>query len=880
MKLRAISLTNVRRFAGATACLDGLGDGLNLVCAPNEAGKSTFFEALQALIFVAARSGGAEARGLRPYVGGAPEVAAEVELDGARYRIAKRWLSRPFARVTELPSGRVLAQDDEAERWIAARIAGSGPAELLWVRQGMLALEPEGRNPSEKTEQERLQKIRRDLLSSVASELDAITGGQRLDAIAARCEAELGDIATATGKPKAGGPWRLADDEAVALRTELTRLDAHCAELAAALAERAGLREELARVGDPAAARDRAVALAAAERAAEAARVHRSRLDAARDAQRAASLEQAAAAQALEGHDRTTGRRAAAEQDAAATRAVCDAAARALSAAEARETAATAAASAARAAQASARLALDAAERAARGNEAATRAAALGDRLARATALAGEVAAATAEAGAAAASSADVRAAREAAAAFDRARARMDAGAVTIAIAYLPGVSDRISVDGRPLEPGAHVACTGPTTLELPGLGRLSLAPGGDAAVAAREAAAAEAALQAILAPAGARDLAALTAIAERRADAEARASKAAAEIAGLAPQGMAALEAETARVRDAAAGADPDAPEPAAAAAAEAAARAALEAAERALTEAREARLTAAHADTAAQEKRGAAERALAVAAAEAAALPARADLAACLDARCIATADADRIAEELGRAMPDAIAAEATLAQAKAALADAEARRHRLETRDAELGARIATRAEEGVEEERDEVAGRLAEAEARAAGYAAEARALARLRAALATARTAARERYLAPVADELAPLLRLVLDGAEVRLHPTRLLPEALTRDGVEEDLAQLSGGTREQIAILTRLAFARLLARSGRATPVILDDALVFADDARLSRLLDAIGMVAGDVQVILLTCRERVFSDLPATRPVLSPAAIRTADAV
>ena len=228
----------------------------------------------------------------------------------------------------------------------------------------------------------------------------------------------------------------------------------------------------------------------------------------------------------------------------------------------------------------------------------------------------------------------------------------------------------------------------------------------------------------------------------------------------------------------------------------------------------------------------------------------------------------------------MPDAIAAEATLAQAKTALADAEARRHRLETRDAELGARIATRAEEGVEEARDEVAGRLAEAEARAAGYAAEARALARLRAALATARTAARERYLAPVADELAPLLRRVLDGAEVRLHPTRLLPEALTRDGVEEDLAQLSGGTREQIAILTRLAFARLLARSGRATPVILDDALVYADDARLSRLLDAIGMVAGDVQVILLTCRERVFSDLPATRPVLCAATIRTADAV
>ena len=218
----------------------------------------------------------------------------------------------------------------------------------------------------------------------------------------------------------------------------------------------------------------------------------------------------------------------------------------------------------------------------------------------------------------------------------------------------------------------------------------------------------------------------------------------------------------------------------------------------------------------------------------------------------------------------MPDAAAAEAGLAQAKAAVRAAEEQRHRLETRDAELGARIATRADEGVEERRDETAGRLEEAEARAAGYAAEARALTRLRAALATARTAARERYLAPVADELAPLLGLVLDGAELRLHPTRLLPETLARAGVEEDLAQLSGGTREQIALLTRLAFARLLARSGRATPVILDDALVFADDTRFARMLAAVGAVAADVQIIVLTCRERAFTDLPATRPMLS----------
>ena len=110
-------------------------------------------------------------------------------------------------------------------------------------------------------------------------------------------------------------------------------------------------------------------------------------------------------------------------------------------------------------------------------------------------------------------------------------------------------------------------------------------------------------------------------------------------------------------------------------------------------------------------------------------------------------------------------------------------------------------------------------------------------------------------------------------------PRRLLPETLSRGGIEEDLARLSGGTREQIAILTRLAFARLLARTGRATPVILDDAVVYADDDRFARILDAIAAVAADVQVIVLTCRERSFAGVPAVRPALSSLSTETAAA-
>ena len=47
MKLRAIRLYNVRQFGGRGVALEDIRDGLNSFAAPNETGKSTFFDALQ-----------------------------------------------------------------------------------------------------------------------------------------------------------------------------------------------------------------------------------------------------------------------------------------------------------------------------------------------------------------------------------------------------------------------------------------------------------------------------------------------------------------------------------------------------------------------------------------------------------------------------------------------------------------------------------------------------------------------------------------------------------------------------------------------------------------------------------------------------------------
>ena len=130
MRLLSITLNNVRRFTEPVQ-VDGIADGLNVLCEPNEAGKSTIFDAVQALFFVPHRSQAKEVKALRPHAGGAPEVSVEIETEEGRFRLSKRWVSRPEARVTR--DHRLVAQAVEAEAWIARLTGGGdgGPSGLL-----------------------------------------------------------------------------------------------------------------------------------------------------------------------------------------------------------------------------------------------------------------------------------------------------------------------------------------------------------------------------------------------------------------------------------------------------------------------------------------------------------------------------------------------------------------------------------------------------------------------------------------------------------------------------------------------------------------------------------------------------------------------------
>ena len=164
--------------------------------------------------------------------------------------------------------------------------------------------------------------------------------------------------------------------------------------------------------------------------------------------------------------------------------------------------------------------------------------------------------------------------------------------------------------------------------------------------------------------------------------------------------------------------------------------------------------------------------------------------------------------------------------------------------------------------MEEAWRETAEALATAQGRVTAFEHEIAVLTRLTRALETARSHARDLYLRPVMNELRPLLGLLFDDVAITFDDRTLLPQSIVRGGQEEEVDRLSGGMREQLSVLTRLAFARLLARDGRPAPVILDDALVYSDDDRIERMFDALHRQARDQQIIVFSCRQRAFQKL------------------
>lgn len=123
-------------------------------------------------------------------------------------------------------------------------------------------------------------------------------------------------------------------------------------------------------------------------------------------------------------------------------------------------------------------------------------------------------------------------------------------------------------------------------------------------------------------------------------------------------------------------------------------------------------------------------------------------------------------------------------------------------------------------------------------------------------------------MAPVTKRAVRYVQQLLPGCDLSFDEELGLASVL-RAGVEESCGDLSRGTQEQLAILTRLAFADLLLEDGAPISLILDDPLVYSDDARLETMTDILQEASTRMQVILLTCRSKAFRHVDANRIML-----------
>lgn len=869
MKIRAIELSNIRHFAGRRASLSGIGDGITVLSEPNEFGKSTFFDALHALFFEKHRSNKAPVKALQPHAGGAPEVTVEVDLPDGRFQITKRWLSRATARVSDA-NGRIVAMDDEAEAWISQLLGAglAGPSGLLWVRQGLMGLEPEGSSTDEKRERERGLAARRDLMSSVAGEIDMMTGGRRMDGVLDRANAALARLATTTGKPKAGGEWARAVDEAAVLAAQEQGLRVKMLQLGDGLRRRSEVMRSQAALAHPQAVAARDTAVTEARAAHQSALAHAEKLLACARDLTLADLTVDVASKDITRLERLSDRvRVAAVAQKTAVDKGCLAHARAEELTAKHRDAAEIADAAAVQVR-GLRHRLGAAQKAQLASSARQRAGELARLLARALDLQQQLQVDHASRSLLKVTPQAIASADKSQTALDRLTAKSQAQAVTLHFSY-SGAARAVTfagvVDDAPQK--LHNA----TDFDLPGLGRLRVDPG-----AARGAdlgasmAEATAALAKHLAGCGASDLPEARRHLASAQRLDGALQQTALLLADVAPDGVDALR--QAHVTAQAEAGDADGPtEDATVVEALVNAAEVTEAGKLATAKTAHALAVAAGEHRAQTEAdRKSSERAAVEAADEAGDLAALAqtltDLRAALPELQRRAAEVATLSVRLQAEAPDLETAAARLARASSASEQARREADVLREELASLNTRIELLAEQGIEETLDEIFGTRSAAEARAGRYEAEVLALSRLRRALEDARAKARDAYFGPVMRELEPLLAILHPGAALQIDDQSLLPVALTRDGQPEALNILSGGTREQLAILTRLAFARLFARGGQTVPVILDDALVHSDDDRIEAMFTALHRVAKDQQILVLTCRQRAFVALGGER--------------
>ena len=867
MKLSRIALEEFRKFRQPMA-LEGLQDGLNLFVGPNEAGKSTVAAAIRSAFLE--RYSTSKVADLAPHgeSGARPSVELEFTHAGHSYVLKKQFLSR--ARCELLIDGGAQRLDgEEAENALAAllgfELPGRGQSKpdlagipgLLWIQQG------DGQNLQEAAGHAGAHL--REALTQLSGELASGDG----DRLYERVAAERGALLDArNGRPK--GVYKEAEDALTRAAAERDECAQAMAQLNADVDRLAELRRdhERAQAGEPwkdfeakaAEARARLAALAKEREAFEGLR-----------------REQAQAAQTLallqdqvrrDQQDEAELQSLASE--ARAARARVEAAREPLARAQQQRQAHAAAVDAARQRVTSVQAVADRRDLEHQLLQLGVEIERLDGALKEVTALIEQGSALKAETMRIEIADADIEALRKSERELANLQLQQQASATRLS--YQLEAGGRALLDGRMLSGADEVLLTAAAELELPGVGRLRIEPGGkDLPALKREIDAARAASAALLQRLDVESLAQ----AEQR---YARHGALLRELDGMrktlgihAPKGVDVLrgqrdDALARRVQlqerldklPAAPQADDGGDLPGA------------------LQALREAEAVSAQAETAL----AAAQRTMDTDGARAQLLENQtAARSAELQSPERATqrqARAGRLAEvrsshdELERRVREAQAALAghrpelveqdVQRYEKSAAIEREAQ-HKRHGEILQLQGKLDQAGAQGLGERLSEAEAACERLERRRDDFARRAAALELLQKLLADKRAAATQRLQAPLARRLNHYLALLFPEADLRLDDA-LLPAALRRAGGEDQLSALSFGTREQLGILARFAYADLLREAGRPTLLLLDDALVHTDDARRDFMKRALFDAATRHQILMFTCHGEAWRDM------------------
>ncbi len=866
MKLRALRLWNVRKFADRGIAIENIGDGVNVLSAENEFGKSTSFDALHAAFFQPFSGTPKSVQLLRPYSGGSPHVEVDVETPEGQFRISKTYYAGKKAIITEIATNRIIAQADAAEAWIAKLMRGgsTGPAGLLWVQQG--ATEIGGGSNKEKDEERR---VREDVLTSVTDdEVEFLTGGRRMSRVLERTKAELERLVTGTGKPKAGGPYAEVITEHAELTAKEADLKAQIDELRSALDARRKKLNRLKDLNDPDAARERLQQKRDGAERLDAAKEQSGKLAMAEAEEKLAAEKCQTANRALESHqskleklDKLTAQlvngaaqfeQAELKRDEALS--ANDASQKALEVCDKRLN--------------DARGLLVTAQRTKDAERAAEQFTELKTQLEKAEALRGEIEILAAECSVLAVDDKLINQLDALERQIETLNITIHSEAVTVHVDYVEPGGVQIIHDGSALTQGQTVKVSSRTYFDIPDIGKLTISAGSDASSGDQDAKLQDlkAQLQRGLAQIECDSVVAAREQLSRAKDKTSYLAQKRSELDVRAPDGIEALRQRAVQLE---ALLTATVPSELGLEDAEAELAAAIEAHRLAASEREKARAAFQNA------KEDFLRKEIMIAAMRKESQELEAELIS-EDERTTRLkslqhtySEAQEVLEaarkttaHLRENAPDLESVTAAYERASSTLDRVQAEIDLLNKEVAELDGRISVSSGHGIEDEYQEISGRCAAVKTRIERFEHEISALNRLKAVLEEARSSAKERYFEPVMAELKPLLTLLLDEAHITFDEATLLPSTLGREGLDEDINLLSGGMREQLAILTRLAFARLLAKSGSPVPVILDDALVYSDDERIERMFDALHRQANDLQIVVFSCRQRAFERL------------------